>query len=103
MQFAGKLAGFEIARYSLPEEVNASAYVARRQKSTCIAVVNKSAERLTVALDPAQAKAIPSACEVLSAPALSARDRVSLRSVRVRHSGAIAVEPFSSVLYRWDG
>jgi len=103
MQFAGKFAGFEIARYSLPEGVDASAYVARRQKTACIAVVNKSAERLTVAFDLAQTKAIPSACEVLSAPALSAKDGVSLRSVNVHGADAIIVEPFTSVLCRWDG
>jgi len=103
MQFAGKLAGFEIAQCNLPENVNASAYFATCQNASCIAVVNKSAERLVVTLDPALAKAKPSTCEVLSAPALTAREGVSLRLVRARASRDITVEPFTALLYRWNG
>ena len=101
MQFAGKLAGYEIAPCSLPESVNASVYVGRRKRTTCLAIVNKSLERLTVAPDLAQTREIPSECEVLSAPELSTKEGVSLRAVSLRRSKVLAVDPLTAVLFRW--
>jgi len=86
----------------LPEGVNASVYVGRRKRTACLAIVNKSLERLTVAPDLAQMREIPSGCEVLSAPELSAKEGVSLRAVSPRRSKVLAIDPLTAVLFRWD-
>jgi hypothetical protein len=92
MQFAEHFAGAELMACEAKTGANVTAYAARKGERKLLALINKGAERVTVA----QTWVKPARITRLTAPALDAKTGVVLKTVAAR--GATTVPAYSAVI-----